>query len=145
MFRLALALVLAATVGLARVSQADPGLDPLYAVEPGLAGDRLGQATDDEQEEQDEDLDTRRRKTAARSCRKMTRQIDHYHGIVALAQQRGDELWEERMQLHVDRLVIRRAARCPEYNVDDKTQERIKEFLLLAGQIAIKYFTFGLF
>ena len=125
-------------------STGHPGLDHLDAAQPGLESDPGGQATDDARED-GEDLERRRRKTAARSCRKLTRQIEHYQGVVQLARERDDELWESRMQQHVDRLVVRRAARCPEYQVDDQTWERIKEFLYLGGKIALKVFTFGLF
>ncbi len=144
MFRFALALALAAAVGLARASSADPSLDHLDGTQRELEAEALGQAGDDEQET-DEEVETRRRKGAARSCRKLTRQIEHYQEVVQRAQQRQDELWEQTMQQHVDRLVIRRAARCPEYVVDDETWDRIKEFLYLGGKIAIRYFTFGLF
>ncbi len=144
MIRFAFALVLAATLGLAHECLADPGLDGFDSAQPGLEADPEGRGTDDERGS-DEDIETRRRKVAARSCRKLTRQIEHYQGVVQLAQQREDDLWEQTMQQHVDRLVIRRAARCPDYEVDDETWDRIKEFLYLGGKIAIKYFTFGLF
>ena len=142
MFRFALALALAAAVGLARASSADPSLDHLDGTQRELEAEALGQATDDETEEE---VQTRRRKGVVRTCRRLTLQIEHYQRIVELAQSREDELWEDEMQQHVDRLVIRRAAHCPEYPVDDKTWERFKAFLLVAGEIAIRYFTFGLF
>ncbi len=83
-------------------------------------------------------------------CRKITRQIAHYQDVVQMAQGREDELWEASTIRHIQRLGERRARLCPEYA--KRLEERGKarrfakatgEMIKTAGQMFLKYLTFG--
>lgn len=84
-------------------------------------------------------------------CRRMTKQINHYENVVLKrAQARGDELWEESMYAHLDRLKNRRADRCPEYREQRKAfaaiarqAAQMRALMAAAAKGAAKYFTGG--
>jgi hypothetical protein len=78
-------------------------------------------------------------------CRRLTRKIEHFTGMVERARDLDNEMWEERTQQHLDLLIERRAARCPEYAEDDSAMRALAALLKLAGQAAVTYFTFGAF
>lgn len=84
-----------------------------------------------------------------RECRRITKQIAHFEDVVAMAQDRDDELWEDATEMHIERLTERRHRLCPErypkINVAARAAQRTKEFMKLAADVAIKYFTFGAF
>jgi hypothetical protein len=76
-------------------------------------------------------------------CRRLTRRIEHFTGMVERAHDLDNQMWEERTQQHLDQLIVRRAAHCPEYAQDDSALQALALLLKLAGQAAITYFTFG--
>jgi hypothetical protein len=78
-------------------------------------------------------------------CRRLTRKIEHFSFMVERAHDLDNEMWEERTQQHLDLLIARRAARCPEYAEDDSAMRALAALLKLAGQAALTYFTFGAF
>ena len=76
-------------------------------------------------------------------CRRLTRRVEHFTGMVERARARDNEMWEERTQQHLDVLIGRRAARCPEYAKDDSTMRALAALVRLAGRAALTYFTLG--
>jgi hypothetical protein len=76
-------------------------------------------------------------------CRRLTRKVDHFTGMVERAHDLDNAMWEERTQQHLDLLIARRAAHCPEYAHDDSAMRALAALLKLAGQAALTYFTFG--
>lgn len=83
-------------------------------------------------------------------CRRMTRQIEHFEGVVELAEERGNALWEAETRRHIGRLELQRARRCPKYaeemkrrNLAQKAAYETGKFLKKAGMIALRVFTFG--
>jgi hypothetical protein len=81
-------------------------------------------------------------------CARLQRQIDHFEGMRARAEELGNPMWEERMAQHVELLELRQLERCPEH-VGDKSLEKFADafgrFLKLAASAAVTYFTFGAF
>ncbi|MDJ0867392.1 MAG: hypothetical protein QNK03_14875 [Myxococcota bacterium] len=77
-------------------------------------------------------------------CRKLTRQITHFEGVVEMAQERDNELWELATLKHINRLAYRRAKLCPEFR-GPSPREQMAKLLKTAGKLAIQYFTFGAF
>lgn len=79
-------------------------------------------------------------------CGRITRQIEHYQDMVDRAEALDNEMWEEGMQAHVERLKVRRAAVCHDYDdSDEKAMEAFAQFVKLAAKAAVTYFTFGAF
>ncbi len=85
-------------------------------------------------------------------CRRITRQIAHFEDVGRLAEDRGDQLWEDATRRHIGRLVVRRAGLCPEYAAQLRSRSRAarlarqtKELLKTAAKVAARIFTFGAF
>ena len=84
-----------------------------------------------------------------RECHRLTNQIARYEGDVKLAQERGNELWENATREHIDRLSERRINRCPEYANEGAAAaaaaawRRFGEMVTTAAKLAAKYFTMG--
>lgn len=76
-------------------------------------------------------------------CARLRRQIDHFYGMFQRAQAFENAMWEERMSQHLGTLLVMQEARCPNDVRVDETAEAFKQFLKLAAQAAIMYFTFG--
>jgi tRNA splicing ligase len=77
-----------------------------------------------------------------KECRRITRQIAYYEGVVDQAQERGNELWERATRDQIDRLDERRTSLCPEYAHKTLVVD-MREVVKTAGEIALKVFTFG--
>jgi len=75
-------------------------------------------------------------------CRRIARQLVHLDDVRAMAEQRGDELWQASVEQQMGRMKQRWYTRC------DDSQERwakaVSAALKTAGKIALKYFLFGL-
>ena len=81
-----------------------------------------------------------------RECHRLTSQIERYEGDVKLAQERGNELWENATKQQIDRLSERRASRCPQYAEDKgKAMREFARLIKVAARTAAKYFTMGAF
>ena len=88
---------------------------------------------------------------ASADCRRMTRQIERYEGVVMVrAKARGDKLWENSMHAQVDRLKNRRADRCPEYRKQRSALRRVaddaakfRKLMSMAAKGTAKYFSGG--
>lgn len=78
-------------------------------------------------------------------CRRLESRIDHFEGMLERARLLENEMWEGRMEQQVDLLKARASVRCPDFEPDDQTAERIEQLLKLAGKAALTYFTFGAF
>ena len=79
-------------------------------------------------------------------CNRLTNQIARYEGDVKLAQERGNELWEDATRAQIDRLSERRVNRCPQYAEDKgKAMREFKRLIKVAAKAAAKYFTMGAF
>jgi len=76
-------------------------------------------------------------------CARLARQIDHYVMMAERAAARGNELWFERMEDHLQLLQGMQAARCPDDVPVDQAAEAFKLMVKLAAKAAITYFTFG--
>ena len=81
-----------------------------------------------------------------RECHRLTSQIDRYEGDVRLAQERGNELWENATREQIDRLSERRVSRCPQFAKDrGKAMREFGRLIKVAAKAAAKYFTMGAF
>ncbi|MDJ0848742.1 MAG: hypothetical protein QNK04_10215 [Myxococcota bacterium] len=76
-------------------------------------------------------------------CARLRRQIDHFTGMMLRAEAAENELWVERMGLHLERLQTQQAARCPNDIPVDTTGEAFKQLIKIAAKAAVAYFTFG--
>jgi hypothetical protein len=73
-------------------------------------------------------------------CRRYTRQIEHFAGVVEMAQERGNEMWEQETRRHIERLEARRAERCPEFRPQPSRMAQTAEMLRKASAAATKWF-----
>ena len=81
-----------------------------------------------------------------RECSRLTSQIARYEGDVKLAQERGNELWENATREHIDRLSERRVSLCPQFAKDKgKAMREFARLIKVAARTAAKYFTMGAF
>ena len=88
-------------------------------------------------------------------CKTMTRQIEHFYGVLGRAQNRDDVLWEQATRQHISRLETRRLKQCPRYLVRSKqiaamaqhkkNVEEMKKLMKVAAELAMKYYTGGLY
>ena len=78
-------------------------------------------------------------------CNGLNNQINHYSQLYARADQLGNPMWEKRLGSHLEGLLARRAAICPQYEQDDGTMDAIKGLIKLAAKAAVTYFTMGAF
>ncbi|MGH0036700.1 MAG: hypothetical protein ACQGVK_16880 [Myxococcota bacterium] len=84
-----------------------------------------------------------------RECKKITRQMTHYEGVVEMARERDNALWENATLDHIQRLADRRRRLCPEMVTElekskaRKVMEDSAEVLKSAGKVALRVFTFG--
>jgi hypothetical protein len=76
-------------------------------------------------------------------CSRLRRQIDQYALMQKRAKALENELWQARLQNHLDLLHGVQAARCPADVPVDSTGEAFKQLLKLAAKAAVTYFTFG--
>jgi hypothetical protein len=81
-------------------------------------------------------------------CRKLTKQIARYEGVVDQARSRGNQLWKKSTQMQIERLASRRDRLCPDMdraNPARRAYRQAQEIVKMAAKTAIKYFTFGTF
>ena len=78
-------------------------------------------------------------------CRHLTTQIDFFAIRLGRAQELGNELWEERLESHLEALVDKRAARCEGYSDTDQAWEALERLVELAAKGAVTFFTLGAF
>jgi hypothetical protein len=80
-----------------------------------------------------------------RECHRLNSQIARYEGDVELAQERGNELWENATKQQIARLSDQRVSRCPQYADDGGAAawRRFSQMLGKAAKLAAKYFTLG--
>ncbi len=97
--------------------------------------------------------DGARQYTGRQMCGRMTKQIDHFENtVLAMAKARGNTLWEQATNDHIDRLKNRRADKCPEYAKQRSALARAKaqadqmrQMMITAAKGAAKYFSGGWF
>ncbi|MBW2231792.1 MAG: hypothetical protein JRG92_11710 [Deltaproteobacteria bacterium] len=95
--------------------------------------------------------DQQRNYTNRQQCRRMTKQIHHFEGtVLKLAKDRGNTLWFDATAQHIARLKDSRADACPEwakqrtaYGRAKIQAEQVKQMMIMAGKMALKYFTGG--
>ena len=79
-------------------------------------------------------------------CARLHKQIAHFEDMVERAEERGNDVWIEGMQQHVDQLRDEQRSLCPDDAADSAAKEAFLAFMNLlkvAGQAALTYFTFG--
>ncbi len=76
-------------------------------------------------------------------CARLRRQIDHFAGMMMRAEAAENDMWVERMGIHLERLLTQQAARCPNDVPVDTTSEAFKQLIKIAAKAAVAYFTFG--
>ena len=79
-------------------------------------------------------------------CRRLTKQINRYMGVVVMAESRGDALWEESTLAHVRRLDRRREHLCPtDYGpgLAARFGRWLGKTAVAAGTAFLRYMTFG--
>jgi hypothetical protein len=76
-------------------------------------------------------------------CSRLRRQIDHFETMHARATQLRNEMWQQRLESHLELLKGMQAGRCPADVPVDTTAEAFKQLIKLAAKAAITYFTFG--
>jgi hypothetical protein len=87
--------------------------------------------------------------TNKQMCRRMTRQIAHFEGtVLPMAKGRGNALWADSTNAHIDRLKNHRADVCPEWGKQRKALikakkewDQMKAYAKIAAKYALKYFT----
>ncbi len=79
-----------------------------------------------------------------RSCKVIAKQIARYEGVVVMAQERGDERWEEGTRAHIARLTAQQQRRCPQ-DPGPSNAEQAARLLRLAAVGFMKAMTFGAF
>jgi hypothetical protein len=77
-------------------------------------------------------------------CRRLTQQIEHFQRMAEEAEERDNELWEQRTREHVERLVERRKAQCPGFADGERAAMAFNELLKLAASYAVTFFTLGM-
>lgn len=78
-------------------------------------------------------------------CRHLTTQINFFAIRLGRARELGNEIWEERLENHLDGLVERRATRCEGYSDSDQAWEALEKLVELAAKGAVTFFTLGAF
>ena len=88
-------------------------------------------------------------------CQKMSRQIDQFYDVLQRAQNRENPMWERSTRQHLDRLERRRLDLCPRFLTrqqqiaaqvqHEKNVEEMKKLMKLAAEMAMKYYTGGLY
>lgn len=79
-------------------------------------------------------------------CQRLNRQIAHYQGMAARADDLGRDDWADKTQYHVNLLMAtRREAGCAVPVQDSAMSKAFVQILKLAGSAAVSYFTFGAF
>ena len=88
-------------------------------------------------------------------CQKMSRQIGQFYGVLHRAQNRENPMWEHATRQHIDRLEKRRLDLCPRFLTrqqqiaaqiqHEKNVEEMKKLMKLAAEMAMKYYTGGLY
>jgi hypothetical protein len=78
-------------------------------------------------------------------CRHLTTQINFFAIRKGRAQELGNELWEERLDQHLQNLVERRAERCEGYSDSDQAWEALDKLVQIAAKGAVTFFTLGAF
>ena len=82
-------------------------------------------------------------------CRQMSRQIEHFLDVRAMAHRRGNAMWQRSTERHILKLEARQQRACPRYLASikqskiRKATEETKAFLRAAASAAARYFTFG--
>jgi len=76
-------------------------------------------------------------------CRTLAKQIVRYNDVAAMAEERGDDLWEDHTRDRLDHLEYRWNALCGD--PDDTTARMMWAAMKEAGQIALRYFTLGMY
>ncbi len=76
-------------------------------------------------------------------CRHLTSQIDYFAVQLGRAQAVENEVWEARLEEHLDGLIENRAARCEGYSDSDQAWEALEKLIELAAKGAVTFFTLG--
>lgn len=88
-------------------------------------------------------------------CKRMTRQIGHFYDVVELARERGNTQWELATRRHLSHLESRQLRQCPKYLArakevaalaqHEKNVQEMKKLMQVAAELAMKYYTGGLY
>ncbi|MCG8590758.1 MAG: hypothetical protein MJE66_15820 [Proteobacteria bacterium] len=81
-------------------------------------------------------------------CRRIKRQIEHFHQVADRARERKNEGWFDNTERHLDNLYNRLEQRCPAHIERAKAlraRRQARALLKTAAKAAIRYFTFGLY
>ena len=78
-------------------------------------------------------------------CRHLTNQINFFAVRLGRARQLHNEIWEERLENHLDGLIETRAQRCEGYSDSDQAWEALEKLVELAAKGAVTFFTLGAF
>lgn len=79
-------------------------------------------------------------------CRQITRQIETHSHSVAMAKQRGNDMWARATQAQIERLDQRRMKLCPDlYSPSARAQAlaEMKRLAKMAAQAALSFLTMG--
>ena len=81
----------------------------------------------------------------AAECRYLTTQISLFENRLERAEELDNELWQQRLSDHIDRLSERRRQQCPGYGDGDAAREAFAQLIDLAARGALTFFTLGAF
>ena len=79
-----------------------------------------------------------------RSCKVIAKQIAHFQDVAQMAEDRGDELWLQGTEAHIENLRLQQARKCPQ-DVPPSMRARLAKALVDAARIAAALSTFGAF
>lgn len=90
-----------------------------------------------------------------KQCQKMTRQIDQFYDVLQRAEDRENPMWERSTREHIGRLEKRRLGLCPRFltrqqeisaqRQHQQNVEEMKKLMKAAADMAMKYYTGGLY
>ena len=81
-----------------------------------------------------------------KQCSVINKQLIRYDGVAKMARERGDASWHDATREQIKRLETREKKLCPEQFAAGRARRARREMAQLmrvAGQAALRYFTFG--
>ncbi len=79
-------------------------------------------------------------------CRRLTKQMSNLNWAVEEARRRDNEIWERATAVQIYRMAERRERLCPGWGDEARlarARAQFMKFMKMAGEAALRYFTFG--
>lgn len=76
-------------------------------------------------------------------CQNLAKQLVHYDAMKVRAHEKGQDVWVDRYEAHIDRIEGHFAENCPELHAEQQATQQFAKMVKAAANAALSYLTLG--